>query len=113
MVSLAKREEESETPILIHKRHVQQYISIPVALCEAYAFGAPRDAEASWVHTSIFLRLARGERKLNIEALAKRDQPIIVKVAVVDARSSSTSIAAGKILQKRPMAPIWLFKRPS
>lgn len=87
-----------------------------MALWEAYAFGAPRsnlDAEASWVHTSIFLRLARGERKLNIEASAKRDQPIIVKVAVVDARSSSTSIAAGKILQKPPMAPIWLFKRPS
>lgn len=65
--------------------HVQQYISIPVTLWETYPFGAPRlnlDVEASWVHTSIFLCLARGERKkVNREALAKRDQNIIVKVA--------------------------------
>lgn len=108
--------------------HVQQYISILVALWETYPSGATRsniDAEASRVHPSIFLCLARGEgKKPDREALAERDQHIIVKVAaasdydrvlssVVDARSSISSVAAGKILPKRPMAPIWLFKRPS
>lgn len=36
-----------------------------------------------------------------------------VPSSVVDARSSITSIEAGKILQKRPMAPIWQFTKPS
>lgn len=36
-----------------------------------------------------------------------------VPSSVVDARSSITSIEVGKILQKRPMALIWLFKKPS
>lgn len=36
-----------------------------------------------------------------------------VPSSVVDARSSITSIEAGKILQKRPMAPVWQFTKPS
>lgn len=82
MVTLAKREEESKATNLI--QGMSNSTSLPVALWETYPFGAPYtnlDAEASWVHTSIFLCLACAEKKkLNREAIAKRDRHIIVKV---------------------------------